>query len=333
MSAPAETRRCFRCHEERDVSLFGWKCRTCDTCKAAGPSPSLARPRVCHRCWEERPWVDYEKAARICNHCREAGRQEALERHERRRVATMVNGDIVERRCPDCREVKRLDAEHFYRDTKRTKQTGREEFMRVCKGCQRRRVSERRRRRMVEDPDGFRADRRKWQRAWADRNPDKIRAYERAYRERVKADPRRRRAALEAQRMQYRLRRERREGISLDEVRAGRVRDVGRDVGGDLPLAPLAAAVIAWIDEQRPADFDWSARDHSHLTDTVFAERLGISPRRLYEWRHGNAQEVRLNVADGCLVVMDKLWWEVWPPEEYPDAVRVWTGESEAAAA
>lgn len=80
-------------------------------------------------------------------------------------------------------------------------------------------------------------------------------------------------------------------------------------VGRELPGPPLAAAIDAWIAKEG-------------IDDHTAGERIGVADRRFREWRIGG--KTRMSIADKCLVEMELLWWEVWPPDEFPEAVEIW---------
>lgn len=82
--------------------------------------------------------------------------------------------------------------------------------------------------------------------------------------------------------------------------------------GPNIPARPLMAVIASWQERER-------------LDDLTAAERLGVSDRRMREWRKDGAW-TRLEIADKCLIALDLLWWEVWDPEEYPEVARIWEG-------
>jgi transposase len=95
----------------------------------------------------------------------------------------------------------------------------------------------------------------------------------------------------------------------------------------DVPSAPLAAAVQHVM-----------ARDA--IDDLTACSRAGVPPRTVWAWRTGERPTARLDTADGVLLGLDLLWWEVYNPAvasslysplEWIDVVdsaaRAWTGE------
>lgn len=92
-----------------------------------------------------------------------------------------------------------------------------------------------------------------------------------------------------------------------------------------LPSAPLAAAIVQVAAEEAQGD-----HGHDRRLITV-CERAGVSDRTMRFWRSGVRTEVEFAVADRALLALDLLWWEVWPPEQFPDVAELFEPEAVAA--
>jgi hypothetical protein len=97
----------------------------------------------------------------------------------------------------------------------------------------------------------------------------------------------------------------------------GRYRD-------DLPAAPLAAALSAYLSRNAPMEHAGKA-----VTRHVLLS-IGIQQRSYYAWCVGKRTSVRFVVADRALTAMDLNWWDVWDPVEYPEVARQLGGTSDA---
>jgi hypothetical protein len=71
----------------------------------------------------------------------------------------------------------------------------------------------------------------------------------------------------------------------------------------DLPTAPLLERLR---DRYGPA-----------ATWRDIGQAVGVGERTLYHWRHGRA--VHFGTADRILQQLGLQWWDVWPPERFPD--------------
>jgi hypothetical protein len=194
-------------------------------------------------------------------------------------------------------------------------------FCRTCRAAQRREryaaksVEERRedaRRRwdaVKADPEKMAARRAKnaeAQREYRRKHPEKTRRQHREWMARMRKDPVRYRAYLERCRINYRLRAER-EGREL--ARAGVTRfkvEHPTFVPGairKLPAAPLARVVK-------------SAARRQQRTVEEMAIFCGVSLRTVEAWED-ERELVQFNAADGVLVALGLLWFDVWDCERH----------------
>jgi hypothetical protein len=99
-------------------------------------------------------------------------------------------------------------------------------------------------------------------------------------------------------------------------------RQPGGPTGPELPVGPLAKAINEWTEKQRDIGY---IKNHDG-NEATLAKQLGVSARRLHAFRNEQAG-VRLSTADRILIGMDKLWWEVWDEDKYPEVAYAFTGE------
>jgi hypothetical protein len=140
--------------------------------------------------------------------------------------------------------------------------------------------------------------------------------------------------SAESMRMTGRLAREK-QGAVLDPVpplRESNGARVDADGFSCLPVAPLVAAVESLIhrtalDSPFPVELaaevtgeDGKRRDASEYhrdgapsAREAVCDRLGIAPKSLYTWAHGQAT-VRFDVADRVVTRAGWLWWDVFRP-------------------
>lgn len=178
------------------------------------------------------------------------------------------------------------------------------------------------RRRRNQDPEVARAERERNERsrkARRAREPERFlaqaRARERARRARVNADPALRRKRLEDMRIDNARRRER-DGLPT-AVRVLRGVELESDMPR-VPSAPLVRAIEAYA-------------EGSDLAPSTVCELFGISPRTLLRWREGGSAQ--FDSADGVLVALSALWWDVYDPGRWPDLYpeEEWVEAVEAA--
>jgi transposase-like protein len=289
----------------------------CEECKLDGP---LCTWRHCFHCLEKKPgrafpWGDGKKGrgvsrrrSAVCQACHDKEEAEREERAQARR-ATWEEDGVVVRRCARCKDVKPL-AEGFY---------GEERY--YCKTCDKNWVTYRKGVMTEEARQRKRELDTAASRRWRARNREKVRASQKAYRERRKQDPVRHAQALEVGRIGYRLRKEKREGVHPDQVvpKSTQVRTQRnyKTIDSRALLAAIEAYLAAYVD---------IAEDGTHVTvlsEESLAKRLGLSERALYRWRKGS--EARVGVAQAWFEGIDMYWWEVWslptaPAERGPAA-------------
>lgn len=318
--APAPPKTCARCGQDKPAAEFRKRgVRNCEACRAT-PLNLEPAPRACFRCFQVKPadafpWgtggTKQRRRSTVCTDCHAAEAGERAER-ERQRAAASSTFDVdgvPHRRCKKCAEVKPL-VDGFYR-SRRTKPGKPPQYAYTCKACQ---IAENTayKRRTASDPE-VRAARARRQRDWKARNPERARAAQRRYMERVKADPEWHARYREAQRMSERLRRERRDGVHAGDLRVLRAVQPEHD---EVTVLTLQLARVIDAEAARDA-VDDEAGGAGRLG--IVTARCGISDRYVYAWRSGTRPRVGIGVADRVLTGLDLLWWDVWNE----DTVRV----------
>jgi hypothetical protein len=140
----------------------------------------------------------------------------------------------------------------------------------------------------------------------AERERALARARAKRYVERLREDPERNEQRLESMRIDSGLRRMRL-GLPTGSGANRRLngtepRFVRRSVAS-APLADAVARVAATLDED-PA-----------TGERMIAERAGLSPRLLLQWRRQTRPRTLWDSADRVLVALGLMWWEVFDPE------------------
>lgn len=141
-----------------------------------------------------------------------------------------------------------------------------------------------------------------------DRDPEAFRELQaqrsREYRIKLNKDSQRYARQRETQRINYRLRRERDEGVPLGEIRAFASVIRAKETGGMMMAAqPLAEAIDSYARLR-------------HLSIGEVCDLVDIDPRQLLAWRVGDIEHIQFNVADRALTNLGLLWFDVWPDEE-----------------
>jgi hypothetical protein len=148
------------------------------------------------------------------------------------------------------------------------------------------------------------------------RDPERARANQRRYSERLKADPERYAAHRESARIAYRLRRERR---GLPVKPAGSLpKNVIKSSPGPRRLS--SAPLIAFIDgriEQRNAVVRLIGEERKSSALGDVCEELGIDPRALYRLRN-ESEQVSVGVAERVLVNAGVAWSDVYSYDDHP---------------
>lgn len=264
-------------------------------------------------------------------------------RHGARRVNAIMSarraaeGPKTTHLCPQCSRDLPFDADHFYVD-KRNPDGSPAKLARWCKDCKRayQRVGRfaakdlgkrrARHRKLIEaaakDPElmaRIRAERARRTREYRARNPERVRANQRRYREKVKRDPERLRRQRETRRMSYRLRRER-DGLPLGQRRR---REAERDEKVRAVIPPVPAKPLADALDRRLALLLHEAGTPGHMGTSaeVIAESWGASERSIRAWREGERKTVQFNVADNLLVATGLMPWDVWND---PEVIKLW---------
>lgn len=323
----ATTRQCRRCGDDRPLDDYVRKGTTCIACRETG-FPS--RWRKCMRCFTELPptafpWSDGRQARgqrpgerkrrRVCKECVAREHADRAQRREKRRT-TWVDphtGRLV-RRCSPCGEIKDLERD-FYNTINPEKQpdwTKRKAY--VCKGCTIKRTGAYFRR-IMADPvtrAEYRAKHAGWRRAWRNRNRERDLESHRRWWQRMMADPERHRRYLESVRLGYHLRKERRGEQS--RPRNSAQRPAAEEGFSALPAFPLGDAVCA-LAEREGIDF------------ATACARMETPERTVFAWVQREREIVQFDVADRALTRLDLFWWEVWPPDAYPDVQRIFEGD------
>lgn len=251
----------------------------------------------------------------------------------------------TERECTWCHTVKPLTDEYWYARLRDPVTGAVRYWANPCRTCDSARPSkygdsspearERRLKRQAERRRTLRQDpayvekqrrfQRESKRRQRQRNPEVPRETQRRYRERVRQDPERYAAFLEARRIEYTLREERRRGRTPKRRAYQQRHDDGFQVL--LSVGPLVR-VIEEITRREEADLSrglvlaTESRRHGRLE--YVCKRAGVDSRRLREWRKGGTVEGP--VADRALQLLRLNWWEVWPEDDL-DAYRYFVTE------
>lgn len=256
------------------------------------------------------------------------------------------DGRGFQRRCKDCsrfyhRKIYRENREIINR---RAQANRRRRLERDPSARERERLQEERnrKRRQRDNPEWEREKSRIRSRRWmAKRTPEEIAERNRRHREymknnreymreaqrkyiaKLKKDPKRYAEYLENRRMTHRLRMER-QGRELQEMRLGKVME--EPTFDRLPVEPLVPFIRDLIErEQRNSAGD--EMDVQQGIKAAVCAALGINVRTLYAWQHGERSMANFDTCDRILIALGRLWWEVWPPEQYPEMVSIWEGD------
>ena len=205
------------------------------------------------------------------------------------------------RQCFDCAGVKPLTKEFWpYKQN---------QYQGICKDC----TNAKRRAHRAElkalglvDVEAERRKKTEFSRKWREKNREKARALQRAYKARVRADPERHARFRETERIAYRLRLERR-GKTLEQVRG-----VKSIMAPEPRLQVLPSKPIVDLIERRAKMTDLDVGQYCET-------RLGFEARSLYRWRK-EGLPISFNMADGILQALDLRWEDVWPRDEWPEA-------------
>lgn len=270
------------------------------------------RPRPCAHCHEVLPAEAFDmgpSGKRRRGICRDCTGREAAEREQQRaeRRATWKDpesGQMV-RRCSRCCLVHPLDDQHFaWADREHT------ELQWWCRACATAARAARHKERMG-DPEyaaRWREQQARQKRAWNGANRERVREIQRRNRERIKRDPVRLGRRQEADRLNYRMRAERR-GRDVANMRRtpGASRTLEREQGGTLPAAPLAAAIGRRV-------------ERSEATTQEVCRDLGVNERTYTAWRSGERGQVQMDKADRIIQRMGVNWFDVFDGDVYPEA-------------
>jgi hypothetical protein len=291
-----------------DVAAAPRPCVRCHIVKSAQGFPPAGQPRHDRRhLARKNPGV-----ARVCWHCIEV---EAWMLHltgwrPRIRVDYIDEHGVEVRVCTFCRESKPHDAAHFAP----LKTHG---LARTCRPC-RAKVSDRaRKRQMQREGARIRAEHAKQARDRRKNNPE-VKAAEAAarkrWREKIKADPERRAALLETERMARRLAKERQGNGTGKPAKGKTIKTAPRY----LPSAPLLALVDRLLDQEKAVNDVLGAPEPNGLGAVrAVCERLGIPPRRVTSWRTGENERVRVGLAERVLLNAEVEWHEVYSYDDY----------------
>lgn len=201
------------------------------------------------------------------------------------------------RRCPSCATVKPLTAEHWS-PVKRGEDGSVEKWYSWCKPC----TTAIHKERYHSDPE-YRRRHAEYSARVHERTVERMREDEefaertrQLWRERTRRYKQRKRA-----------------GITLspvvERVQAG---------GEKIPCAPLLGAL------------DREAARSGRPVGMV-CESIGVDERRVTAWRSGEYKLVALDLVDRALIGLDLLWWEVYPPDEFPQVAAIFEPEAVAA--
>jgi hypothetical protein len=305
---PKTSRECLCCRQTKLVSEFrssrARRCLACDQVAAENVADG------CAVCGGTLPPARYNATPGrvVCNQpeCllelkRYGGKMRGVQ-HRRLALATPPP---TTRWCSHCETEKPLDSKHFYEKKAWPATRPSQRFSRWCRSCENARRRERRQERH-----------------------DELLQRERKRRAELHRDKKRHAEVLELRRMAYRLKRERTEGVSVTDMRVIPPRGpVLEDTITPLPAKPLADAFERCVVRARMsvyAETDVEARNR-------LCRLVGISPRNLFGWRTGERDRVHFDVAGRVLQGLDMLWWEVWPPREFPEVAEVFEPKALAA--
>lgn len=273
---------------------------------------------------------------------------------DRRKRATRVvvddfgNAVAYERRCPDCLLWLPLDFAHYHprhdlkaqgmqsrctacvlpkqrarrrQDPERERELARAGYARRMADPvlrERRRAAEAayKARRMAEDPEGERARRRELQRQARERRK-KNPAAMRRYRETARMD-----ARLRAERA-GRTMRSSEKVRERDEVAAGRM--------PFLPAKPLGDVLEARIQKALAGREYGGVEGSTQPTRETVCQGYGATIRDLLDWKSGRREGVRFDTAERVMIALDLLWFDIWPPEEFPEVAAVFDHDAQAA--
>jgi hypothetical protein len=59
-----------------------------------------------------------------------------------------------------------------------------------------------------------------------------------------------------------------------------------------------------------------------------FLPTVGVEPKSYREWRDGRRKNVQFVTVHAALSGLDLEWWNVYPPQKYPQAVEVFEGRA-----
>jgi len=97
---------------------------------------------------------------------------------------------------------------------------------------------------------------------------------------------------------------------------------VDREPRVRVPSAPLVAA----IDREIARELPW----HDNASSRVL-RRCRVDEARVRTWRRGECQDAHIDLADRVMIGLGLLWWEVYPPDEFPGVARIFEPEAVAA--
>lgn len=280
-------RTCSKCkHLKWRVQYLNSTAKRCIAC-----TDKLRRSAKCKNCGKPTGLYRNQHPRKYCKRteCQEA------------RLATLIasgaqavkrlNPPNRKKLCPACGKHKPLTEEHFTANQRNPDGTVKA-FYGYCKPC----AAADRRDRYATDPE-YRAKHE------ARRKRDNAKRAERR-----RTDP-----EFDAEYRAYRLA----HNALYRQRRKARRQEVDKqamqpNVGREMIVAPLMRTIEVW-------------REREGLNEEEAAGRLGITPRRFWDWRHPGAK-TRMSIVDRCLLGLDMLWWEIWPPVEYPEVAKIWEG-------
>lgn len=141
---------------------------------------------------------------------------------------------------------------------------------------------------------------------------ERRREYHRRQRELFERDPEAYRAHREHRKPIERASKERR-AQATDDIPQRDTEPGWSGYGPSMPAAPLMTVLDAWMESEG-------------MSDLAAAAQLGTSDRRFRDWRKPGAT-TRMSLVDAALVAMDLLWFDVYPPDQYPEVAAIWEAE------
>lgn len=186
-----------------------------------------------------------------------------------------------------------------------------------CKPCAVARKSEWRKNVRATNPaheERIKAQQRRTQKKWRETHREVEKKRAKAYRDRVKADPKRHARWLESRRIEHHLRQERRgKKTRPPSPKARKLREPRR-----VPSEPLVGLMEARLAHLRQVDA-LTGEDEGQ-TMKLLCERVGVDQRSFSRWRSKEALTCNIGTAERVLLELDIDWHEVYSYDDHSEA-------------